>query len=439
MAPGAAAASTSTADLDAVARQVRDVRRRRNALELQRALFLAIAVAAATAAGLVGLALLAAPVLFVAAGVALVLAAIAVASAIARSAARRWLPARAAPRWIDRTAMLEGRLSSLLEVGRRDAFFVPLLAAQTMRTLPSWTPARLVPRAVPWSALAVALAATATFVGLLALAPALEPVLPEVEIDGRAVGGDAVTLPVPPARVVLSPEGDGGTGGEATADDTPGFAGGPEPREQGLLGMAIGWQSRIRANVWGDRWQRAAAALARAERAHAVAPPGGSAPRSDPERTGDERWPTARLPVGGAGRSTANGSGTAPGRWVEATDAVSVGEPSPREGSRNGGSGVGEGTSGAGDGTDTALFGPPSETAHADGDAFALAITARVRSPRAGPRPPSGEPPPVEADARPALADGQRRQLPVTKMPIPPAWEPLLRALFAHGGNGEEP
>jgi hypothetical protein len=439
MAPGAAAASTSTADLTAVARQVRDVRRRRNALEMQRALFLVIAVVEAAAAGLVGLALLAGPVLFVAAGVALVLAAIAVASAIARSATRRWLRARAAPRWIDRAAGLEGRLSSLLEVGRRDAFFVPLLAAQTMRTLPSWTPARLVPRAVPWPALAAALAATATFVGLLALAPALEPALPEMEVDGRAVGGDAVTLPVPPARVFLSPEGDVGTGGEATADDTPGLAGGTEPREQGLLGLATGLQSRIRANVWGDRWQRAAAALARAERARAVAPPGGSARRSDPERTGDERWPMARLPVGGAGRSPASGSGTARGRWVEAIEGVRGGEPSPREGGRNVGSGAGEGTSGAGDGTDAALFGPPSETAHADGDAFALAITARVRAPRATPRPPSGETPPAETDARPALADGQRRQLPVTKMPIPPAWEPLLRAVFAHGGNGEEP
>ena len=55
------------------------------------------------------------------------------------------------------------------------------------------------------------------------------------------------------------------------------------------------------------------------------------------------------------------------------------------------------------------------------------------------PAPPSGEPPPAADDERPALAAGQRSETPLTKMPVPPAYESLVRRLFAHGAGAVSP
>src|SRR5437867_4364183 len=67
---------------------------------------------------------------------------------------------------------------------------------------------------------------------------------------------------------------------------------------------------------------------------------------------------------------------------------------------------------------------------------FELPLAARVRALAGGPAPPAaGEAPPPAPDARPDLAAAQRRDTPVLKMSVPPAYEAVVRAAFAHQGT----
>src|SRR5262249_44136857 len=99
----------------------------------------------------------------------------------------------------------------------------------------------------------------------------------------------------------------------------------------------------------------------------------------------------------------------------------------------DGSGGVG---AGAGDGTDAHLFGAAADEVEAGADPFALALAARVRTQRSGPRPPSGETPDASPgaspDRPPALGGRQRREDPAPRRGVPVAYEPIVRALFAH-------
>src|SRR5439155_490423 len=70
---------------------------------------------------------------------------------------------------------------------------------------------------------------------------------------------------------------------------------------------------------------------------------------------------------------------------------------------------------------------------------FDLPLAARVRALGGGPAPLFGEAPPPAPDARPDLAAAQRRDAPVPKMGVPPAYEAAVRALFAHRRGEEAP
>ena len=71
---------------------------------------------------------------------------------------------------------------------------------------------------------------------------------------------------------------------------------------------------------------------------------------------------------------------------------------------------------------------------------FDLPLAARVRALGGGAAPPSsGEAPPPAPDARPDLAAAQRRDAPVLKMSVPPAYEAVVRAAFAHQGTEAPP
>jgi hypothetical protein len=77
------------------------------------------------------------------------------------------------------------------------------------------------------------------------------------------------------------------------------------------------------------------------------------------------------------------------------------------------------------------LFGPASQ-ASGGRETFELPLGARVRALAGDPGPASGEAPPAAPDTHPELAPGQRREAPVFKTVVPPAYEPIVRQLFAH-------
>src|SRR5438094_368221 len=110
-----------------------------------------------------------------------------------------------------------------------------------------------------------------------------------------------------------------------------------------------------------------------------------------------------------------------------------------REAERDGGAGPHQAAAGAGTGTDPNLLGNASAE-RAARERFELPLAARVHALGGGPAPPSaGEAPPPAGDAHPDLAAAQRRDAPVLKMSVPPAYEAVVRAAFAHQGTEAPP
>ena len=60
------------------------------------------------------------------------------------------------------------------------------------------------------------------------------------------------------------------------------------------------------------------------------------------------------------------------------------------------------------------------------------AARVKRRSSHGGTRRASGEPPPAGTDAHPDLARGGRPEHAIRRMPVPPAYEAIVRAVFAH-------
>src|SRR6266446_1991166 len=407
--------------LERMRRQMRAVRWRQNLHELQRALYHLLATLAAAATALVVLALLSTPGPFAAAAWGLGAGSVLLAVWITRALGRRWLSGARTPLWIDRHARLEGRLATALELERRGgarAPFFPLLVDDNARRLAAWRPERLVPEGMPSGAFAGALAAVGAFLLALLIAPWLQPSTP-AGVPANAPGRIAIVRrgrpPAAGGRFVLLAQ--------------------PDEDDGALSRLPGALQERIRQRLWGEDRERAREAMERAERGLGPEREGASPPAdrladaSDPE----ERWAIAPTPPPGAkppaGEQGAPAAGDAPG-----AEEAARGDGA-REAERDGGAGPHQAAAGAGTGTDPNLLGNASAE-RAARERFELPLAARVQALGGGSAPPSaGEAPPPAPDARPDLAAAQRRDAPVLKMSVPPAYEAVVRAAFAHRGT----
>src|SRR5437870_438954 len=260
------ARSTGSGAVEAIQRQVCRVRRRRNLRELQRALYLLIAVGTGGATALVLLALTASPRLFARAVAAVAAATLGAVLVIVRNAGRRWMRADRAAPWIDHRGGLAGRLATLVELrqrGEAEAPLLPLLVEQNVARLALWRPDRLVPRRVPRAALATA-ASGVTLLGLVvALAPRVRPPAPQVvagEVSASAFEG----VDLSGERMAVAPlhAGDEDTAAAPDAGSDEGAA-------------AARLQERIRRALWGAPTHEAPVPVA-SMHAREAAPAGGS-------------------------------------------------------------------------------------------------------------------------------------------------------------------
>jgi hypothetical protein len=439
--------------VDPIERQMRLVRRRRNLLELQRGAFFLIATAATSAAALVLLALVASERLFAAASWSLGGAVAATAVLLGGEVRRRWMSPDGVAAWVDAHAGLRGRLATLVAVRARDPrvehAFLPLLVADNVARLPTWRADRLVRRPVPRAALAAALAATTALALAVLLAPRLRPPFPEIVYSDEPVDGveSDDQADSTPSRVVVAPARGDATRrheretGPAVGGDTTGASGGGDDSRLAQLSSAL--QDRIRRDLWGREWERMRDAMARAERAMVARRSesgrsrGGADANEERGAEDDQGWETAGLPSTRAGaRRPARKPGGDPaanGHAADANDADAAARgmgdeeslTAPRAGS-------GEPAPGAGNETDPNLFGPATDVDPRGGDTFELAINAPVRAGRGGPRRPSGEAPAADRDTQPQLGRSTRGEQTIRRMPVPAAYEPIVREVFAH-------
>ncbi len=439
--------------LDSIERQIRRVRFRRNLHALQRAAYLGLATVAAAATVLVLLALRAGARLFAVASWSVGATILASAILLVVETRRRWLGAGVAPGWIDRRASLRGRLQTLAAIRERPALgsaaFTPLLVEDSLRERTRWTPAALVRRPVPLGALSSAIAATGALLLALAMAPRLQPHVPEIVFSDQPVASDAgERLEGVPDRVIVAPSDEPSRRRDdalGAALEAPGAGDGRDESALARLPTAI--QKRIREQLWGEAWTRMRDAMARAERDARTADAGerdgadeidGGAPA---DQDADE-WEQAPGPATRSARARRRKGGTSAagdagpgdggtrrrGRLApddEADDALAAGDPA----------------GGAGGGTDPDLYGAQTGAMPSTSDTFELGIAARVRGRRGGPGPAPGEAPPAPADAHPELAADQRPEAAVHHMVVPAAYESLVREVFAHrdGGSGAAP
>jgi hypothetical protein len=396
-----------------VRRQLRRVRWRQNAYELQRVTYLAIAAVAAAATIVVVLALATDDRTFAAGAGAVVLVALAATTVSVTATARRWLSARRAPAWIDARAGLRGRLATLVELAGGDGperAFLPLLAERNAAGLDAWRPESVVPDTFPHGALGAAAAACSALAAVVILAPAL----PRPRAAATAGTLDRVAIDGIDARLRLR------------ADDAAAAALAVLGDDDGAVGsVAASLRRRIRHAVGGPRWDDAPPPVASSEAgpvAETSAAPSDPAPQPswDVARDRLARARHASADDAGTSETTAEGAAARDGRRAAADDP-GTGAASP----------AGTPAAGAGTGTDPNLLGAAADGAPGTA-AFALPIAARVRATGGGRRPASGETPAADPDARPALGDAQRRDAPIPHAEVAPAWEPVVRRLYAH-------
>ena len=398
-------------DVDGIRQEVRRARRRWNAYVVQRGAYGLVAVAAAAAVLVLMLALVASPLVFVTAlgAVAIGLAALAV--RLTAGVWRAWIGAARAPVWVDRRAAMDGRLATLLELPTEGpALFRPLLTQTTLARRRAFSPEEVVPSPVPLIALAAAVGALASLPLAVRLAPLLEPpplatvfaegsgTAPSIDGFGRLFRRvlSAMTTPA-------SPDGDR-SGAPARATNTAGGAADETPTT--LRGLPAALQASIRRRLWGERWARAGDTAPGSARARAAA--------------ADERTPQRTRATNVPGEADA-------ARRAAAESATGADVPAAG------------GAPGAGTGSDPHLFGPATSPEPLDEGRFALGLAARVRTVPTGPRPPSGEPPDAEPDARPTLAARQRPDAPAHRATVPSAFAAIVRDAFAHHTAQGEP
>jgi hypothetical protein len=397
---------------DAILRQVARVRRRRNVHTIAGAVCALIAVAAGVLVALVTFALVAGSRPFAIACAILSAVLLFATGWLAVRAARNWLTPRRAARWIDRRAGLEGRLATLLELRPRaaDAFFLPLLEEENRRRASQWEPQRIVPEPVPRGMLAAAVVALTALAIVVVVAPRLAPVPRTVDADEAAVHAAATRSGDLPARA--------GRGGTEVATEL-----GEPPDRQEATSVASALQRRIRQGLWGD------------EPAPPPRPPRGrSTPRTEPEGVARENsWQAAKGGAPPRYRRMRRQEDMPPPAQIEAAaDDGAETAPRPPENAAGRSGADGGGASGAGTGTDPDLYGVARDQEGTPRDRFELGIAARVRTRRAAARPPTGDTPPAAPDEHPVLGPRQRTEVAVRRMIVPPAYEPVVRKIYAH-------
>ena len=428
---------TPTGAVDIVQRQVRRVRRRKNLYELQRTLYLTIAAGTAAATMLLPFALFAPAAMFAIAawGGLVVLGGIAL--LLVGAARRRWLARGAAVPWIEDQGALAGRLRTLLELAARPAaatgFFHALLVAEIGRDLATWTPRRLVPRRVPRAAFASALVTTTILVAALRLAAIAVPTAPNGIFSNEPLAGARVDAPSDARmadHVVVAP-GVPPNGGEHPSSAPDGAR---DDDDSTLTRLPSALQENVRQQVWGKAWERVRDALARAGTSS-----GSGSPRDPPTEYGEEtgadeseEWEIARAPSGQPTRRRRPGIGRQPATRPDGAADTDAADAATRQGAGTTENEGGEGGGGAGNGTAPDLFGAPSaDTGPAHGS-FELSLAARRRADRTTARRAGGTVPAPDADARPELAAGQRRESAAHRMAVPAAYETVVREVFAH-------
>ena len=408
------ARTTAPGAVEAIHRQVRRVRRRRNLYELQRVIYLSSALGLGATAVLVLLALAGSRPLFARALAAVSAVALAVVLAVVRDARRRRIPAATLALWIDRRSGLTGRLATLVELARRgdaSAALLPLLVEQNVARLDRWRADLLIPHRVPRAALAMAAGGAAFLALVVVLAPRLRPPAPDVVV------GEVPALPLEDVEIAgarlavapLDPEDDTTTA--ATSHRT----GADELRE------------RIRRELWGTPTPESPAPAVRTPAEN------GTATDDAEEAAGEDGLEPAPSRTDGA--SAGDGTG---GDEQVAGETPSVEDNArglleqPRDGDDETAA-AGGAAAGAGNQPDPHLFGPPS-AGGAGSARFALSLAARIRAGRGGTGEAAPPPAPPASEARADLAPGQRAEAAVPRMPIPLAYEALVRRLFSHEG-----
>jgi len=411
-------AGAPTAIARAVRRQLRRLRWRWNGREVLRASARLALVLVVTALGTAIAAMTLSPRAFAVVGSALIAGAGA-GSVVALSVlCRRWLSTAGAPTWVDGRARLQGRVATLLAFSRRatsDHELLGLLAWQNETRLPEWAPRRLVPHVVPRRDVTGALLAMLALLLVWALAPLVRPPLPGPGGHGHAGA---------------APDANGPADTRASRDVARGET------LSALVRRAATVQARIVDELWGSEWRRAVEAAA----PDAESPDDKSVAQHRQEA--EPNTTTRRASAGGSADQDARSMRGMPGARAEgvaASDAMGdrraprdATPPGPTDESAP--SGVQQPARGAGTGTNAQLFGPSDDVLPPGEDRFAVGLAADVHAPRAGSRPPSGEPPPTEEDRHPSVAARQRAARAVLR-PLPPAaYEPLVRELYHRGG-----
>ncbi len=427
---------TLTGAVDVVERQVRRVRRRKNLYELQRALYLTIAAGAGAATVLLPLALFASTRVFGLAVAAMLLAFVAIAMLLGGRIRRRWLNRSRAVAWIDAHGARDGRMRTLLELRSRatsaPGFFHALLASQVDEALPSWTPRRLMPHAVPRAAATVVIA-----LGVLALVfrlAALGLPAPSGLADGGESAGTSADRSArlggsPAERSVAAP----GMPSEVQRQGRTAGTGAPDPAEDSsLTKLASALQENVRQQVWGKAWERIRDQLARSAGTDTVEGSDDGDARAREDGPGDDADGSELARTGGEGASrhrTPSHDHTARDETApSARDGASEADASDDDAEKHadgGGSGAGTGTS------PSDLFGGAPVATDGSAGSFELSLAARMKSDHAGRRG-GGAAPEADPDARPALATDQRREAAAHRMAIPAAYEQVVREVFAH-------
>jgi hypothetical protein len=402
----------------AVRRQVSAVRRRSNLYVVQHAIALWVAIAAATATLVVLIALRGGHGMFAIAALAGLVALGVTTARLARRVRVDWMPRRDAPARIDASRGLRGRLPSLFELdGRARGPLFALLVHQTVEAMPSWRAEDVVPDVMPIRALASALAALSALAMVVVMAPALRPAAPHVIVGNRRIDftptgrtrDGADVLLVTPGTERRAPDR-AGHDDEAAGERDDAGAPGPLADASAALQSLQGWlQQTLGAE---ESWEAGEPVPSN---------PGNDGPRGAPR----ERHSATTAAVDD---HAATGAGTptdAPGPTPQRAGGTST-EP--------GGGGPG---AGAGSDTDPTLYGKPDDEPVTGRDRFELGIAARVRTRHGSDMGAWSDAPPADGDRHPVLASQHRSEQPGHRMPVPPAFAPLVRRLYAHAQPGE--
>jgi len=405
----------------AVRRQVSAVRRRSNLQVVQHAIALWVAIAATAATLVVLSAVRGGHGAFMVVALAGLVALCVSTALLARRVRARWMAARDAPARIDAARGLRGRLPSLLELdqpdGRARGPLFSLLVHQTVEAMPSWRAAEVVPDVMPIRVLASAIAALCALAMVVVMAPALRPAAPRVVVGDRRIdvipaddtheGAD--TLLVSPGTERPAPGRDGTTDASAEAQDTAGAPGPLAGASTALRSLQSWLQQTLGAE---ETWEA------------------GEPVPSNPAENGQHAASRERHAATTAAIDDHPGAGAgtptdAPGPTPHHAGGTST-EPG------GGGPGAGAGTD-----TDSTLYGQPDDEPVTGRDRFELGIAARVHTRRGSDTGAWSDAPAADGDRHPVLASQHRSDQPGHRMPVPPAFAPLVSRLFAHTQPGE--